>query len=196
MWGFAGLLTHVERDDVTDPSPYDVGMHSVHLITTGGTIEKRYVEQAGSMENTEPQIRRCLSLLRLPDIEITVEELMNKDSLFMTDDDRRLIAERVIAKAEAGVPVLVTHGTDTVVETGTVVAEALAHNPGAGNVPVVFTGAMTPFGIEGSDAIQNLTESLLATRLLQGGVFLVFHGDVFPIGHVAKDRENSRFRRV
>jgi len=175
---------------------YDVGMHRVHLITTGGTIEKRYVEQAGSMENTEPQIRRCLSLLRLPDIEITVEELMNKDSLFMTDEDRKLIAERALAKAIEGVPVLVTHGTDTVVETGRVVADALAHNSGSGNVPVVFTGAMTPFGIEGSDAIQNLTESLLATRLLNGGVFLVFHGDVFPIGHVAKDRENSRFRHA
>ncbi|MEK6398220.1 MAG: asparaginase domain-containing protein, partial [Terriglobus sp.] len=167
-----------------------------HLITTGGTIEKRYVEQAGSMENTEPQIRRCLSLLRLPDVEVTVEELMNIDSLLMTENDRKLIAERVIANVVDGVPVLVTHGTDTVVETGKVVAEALAHHAGAGNVPVVFTGAMTPFGIEGSDAIQNLTESLLATRLLQGGVFLVFHGDVFPIGRVVKDKEHSRFRLV
>ena len=171
-------------------------MHRVHLLTTGGTIEKRYVEQAGSMENTEPQIRRCLSLLRLPDSEITVEELMNKDSLFMTDDDRALIASHILAKAMEGVPVLVTHGTDTVVETGVVVANALARHAGASNVPVVFTGAMTPFGIEGSDAIQNLTESLLATRLLPGGVFLVFHGDVFPMQHVRKDRELSRFVRV
>ena len=171
-------------------------MHRVHLLTTGGTIEKRYVEQAGSMENTEPQIRRCLSLLRLPETDITVEELMNKDSLLMTDEDRALIAQHVIASVVEGVPVLVTHGTDTVVETGTVVAQALAKNPAAGNVPVVFTGAMTPFGIEGSDAIQNLTESLLATRLLPGGVFLVFHGDVFPMQHVRKDREHSRFVRV
>ncbi len=171
-------------------------MHRVHLLTTGGTIEKRYVEHAGSMENTEPQIRRCLALLRLPETEITVEELMNIDSLDMTDKDRRLIAERVLAAVIEGTPVVVTHGTDTVVETGRVVAAALARNPAAGNVPVIFTGAMTPFGIEGSDALQNLTEALLATRLLSGGVFLVFHGEVFPIGKVQKDRERSRFVAV
>ncbi len=171
-------------------------MHHVHLLTTGGTIEKRYVEQAGSMENTEPQIRRCLAHLRLPETEITVEELMNKDSLFMTDEDRRLIADRVLARAVDGIPILITHGTDTVVETGKVVAAALAGHPGTGNVPVILTGAMTPFGIEGSDALQNLTEALLATRLLPGGVFLAFHGDIFPIHHVEKDRENSRFRLV
>jgi L-asparaginase len=171
-------------------------MHRVHLLTTGGTIEKRYVEQAGSMENTVPQIRRCLSLLRLPDTEITVEELMNIDSLLMTDEHRHLIAQQALAKAVEGIPILITHGTDTVVETGKVVAATLARNPGAGNVPVVFTGAMTPFGIEGSDALQNLTEALLSTRLLSGGVFLAFHGEVFPIHRVKKDRENSRFLSV
>ena len=169
-------------------------MHRVHLITTGGTIEKRYVEQDGSMENTEPQIRRCLSLLRLPETDITVEELMNKDSLFMTDEDRHTIAERVLASATDNIPVLITHGTDTVVETGKVIATALSHS--THQIPVILTGAMTPFGIEGSDALQNLTEALLATRLLPGGVYLAFHNEVFPIAHVTKDRERSRFIRT
>ena len=84
---------------------------------------------------------------------------------------------------------MVTHGTDTVVESGLAVAARLRQPA----VPVVFTGAMTPFGIEGSDAMQNLTESLLATRLLRGGVWLVFHGEVFPIDAVRKDRDRSRF---
>jgi L-asparaginase len=170
-------------------------MHRVALLTTGGTIEKRYVEQAGSMENTEPQMRRCLSMLRLPGTDITVEELMNKDSLVMTTEDRSLIAWHVLAYVTAGTPVLVTHGTDTVVETGLVVEAALAQVPEAARVPVVFTGAMTPFGIEGSDALQNLTEALLATRLLTGGVFLAFHGEIFSIANVRKDRQNSRFVR-
>jgi L-asparaginase len=169
-------------------------MHRVHLITTGGTIEKRYVEHAGSMENTHPQIRRCLALLRLPTTAVTVEELMNKDSLFMTDEDRALIADRVLASVAQGIPVLITHGTDTVVETGKVVAQALQST--AYEVPVVCTGAMTPFGIEGSDALQNLTEALLATRLLPAGVFLSFHGEVFPIDKVRKDRERSRFLSI
>lgn len=167
-------------------------MRKLHLITTGGTIEKRYVEQAGAMQNTEPQIRRCLQMLRLTDTSISVEELMNKDSLVMTETDRRQIAEHVADAAARGEPVLVTHGTDTMVETGLVVQAELREL----RVPVVFTGAMTPFGVEGSDAVQNLTESLLATRLLAPGVYLVFHGEVFPIGEVSKDRENSRFVRT
>ena len=164
-------------------------MRTVHIITTGGTIEKRYVEHAGAMQNTEPQIRRCLQMLRLPDTAIAVEELMNKDSLLMTEEDREQIADRVAAAAARGDAVLVTHGTDTMVETGLIVAERAQGL----RVPVVFTGAMTPFGVEGSDAIQNLTEALLATRLMPPGVFLVFHGEVFPIEKVVKDRENSRF---
>ena len=164
-------------------------MHHVHLITTGGTIEKQYVEHAGSMLNTEPQIRRCLAQLRLPGTSIIVEELMNKDSLVMTEQDRQHIAERVREAAGKRTPVLVTHGTDTLVQTGRVVLDALPNL----SVPVVFTGAMTPFTVEGSDALQNLTESLLATRLLAPGVYLVFQGEVFPIHRVRKDVAHSRF---
>lgn len=164
-------------------------MRRVHILTTGGTIEKRYIEQNGEMRNTEPQIERCLARLRLPGLQVTVEALMNKDSLDMTDADRNFIADRVAAAAAQGTPVLVTHGTDTVVETGKVVAARLPDL----RAPVVFTGAMTPFGIEESDAMQNLTEALLATRLMPPGVFLSFHGEVFPIQQVQKDRQNSRF---
>ena len=171
-------------------------MHRVALLTTGGTIEKRYVEQDGSMENTEPQIRRCLRLLRLPSTDIHVEELMNKDSLVMTEDDRAAIAERVLAHAATGTPVVVTHGTDTVVETGKVVAERLSAELPSLHTPVLFTGAMTPFGIEGSDALQNLAEALLASRLLSAGVYLSFHGEVFPIADVRKNKETSRFVRL
>lgn len=171
-------------------------MHRIALLTTGGTIEKRYVEQDGSMENTEPQIRRCLRLLRLPTTDIHVEELMNKDSLWMTDEDRTAIADRVLYHASQGLPVVVTHGTDTVVQTGKAVAAALMANLPQLRHPVVFTGAMTPFGIEGSDALQNLTEALLSSRLVTPGVFLAFHGEVFPIGEVQKQRETSRFVRL
>ncbi len=167
-------------------------MHRVHVVTTGGTMEKRYVETDGLMQNTESQIPRCLARLRLPETAVTVETLMNKDSLLMDDADRSAIAERVAAAVERGLPVVVTHGTDTMVESGRVVAAGLPDL----RVPVVFTGAMTPFGIEGSDAMQNLTEALLATRLLGGGVWLAFHGEVFPIGEVRKDRQHSRFVRV
>lgn len=165
---------------------------TIHLITTGGTIEKRYVEQMGAMVNTEPQIRRCLSMLRLGSTQVDVQELMNKDSLLMTDEDRASISDAVAGQLASSTPVVVTHGTDTMVQTGLAIAARIP-TPAA---PVVLTGAMTPFGIEGSDAMQNLTESLLATQLLSPGVYIVFHGEVFPIANVMKDIENSRFVRL
>jgi L-asparaginase len=60
-------------------------------------------------------------------------------------------------------------------------------------VPIVLTGAMSPLGFEGSDGLQNLTESLLAARLLSAGIYIVIHGQVFPVGQVRKDRILSRF---
>jgi len=167
-------------------------MRQIHLITTGGTIEKRYNEQMGTMSNTEPQIRRCLQMLRLGDTDISITELMNKDSLVMTEEDRDLIAATVLPSTIAGTPVIITHGTDTMVQTGL----RIVHRIPSPTAPIILTGAMTPFGIEGSDAIQNLTESLLASSLVAPSTYIVFHGEVFPIHNVEKDYQNSRFRRL
>ena len=59
--------------------------------------------------------------------------------------------------------------------------------------PIILTGAMTPLGFEGSDGLQNLTESLFAARLLSPGVFVVMHGQVFPVGRVRKDKDKATF---
>src|SRR5436190_22895084 len=91
-------------------------MQQIHVITTGGTIEKIYSEQRGSVENLEDRIERYLARLRLPDVQIDTTRLMNKDSLEMTDQDRAHILEAVRAKLDA--PIVITHGTDTMVETG------------------------------------------------------------------------------
>ena len=63
------------------------------------------------------------------------------------------------------------------------------------NVPLILTGAMTPLGFEGSDGLQNLTESLFAARLLGPGVFVVMHGQVFPVSAVRKDKDKATFVR-
>jgi L-asparaginase len=86
-------------------------------------------------------------------------------------------------------PIVITHGTDTMVETGLLLQKSL---PGL-QIPVVLTGAMTPLGFEASDGLQNLTESLLAARVLPAGVYVVMHNQVFPVDRVRKDREASRF---
>ena len=165
-------------------------MQRIYVIATGGTIEKVYSEQTGNVQNLDSKIDRYFKMLRLPDGEIAVTHLMNKDSLEMTDGDREKVLQTVREKlaAEAG-PVVITHGTDTMVETGLLLQSNLTEL----RYPIVLTGAMTPLGFEDSDGLQNLTESLLAARVLPSGVYVVMHNQVFPVDRVRKDRELARF---
>ncbi len=162
----------------------------IYLVSTGGTIEKVYSETSGTVQNVDFKLDRYLQQLRLPDLEIEAVRLMNKDSLEMTPDDRDLILATVRAKlAQQPAPFVITHGTDTMVETGMY----LKNNIEALPVPIILTGAMTPLGFERSDGLQNLTESMIAARILQPGVWLIMHNEVFPIDRVRKDRERAVF---
>jgi L-asparaginase len=164
-------------------------MQRIYVIATGGTIEKVYSEQTGAVQNLDSKIDRYFRLLRLPDADIQVTHLMNKDSLEMTDADRQRVLAAVREKLRDPAPVVITHGTDTMVETGLLLEKNLPDLRFA----VVLTGAMTPLGFESSDGLQNLTESLFAARVLAPGVYVVMHNQAFPIGHVRKDRELARF---
>ena len=160
----------------------------IHLLTTGGTIEKIYSEQTGQVENLTAKIDRYLQQLRLPDSQIEITPLLNKDSLEMTDADRQMVLAAVSGKV-ASAPVVITHGTDTMVDTGRLLKRKL----GVLRNPIVLTGAMTPLGFERSDGLQNLTEALFAARTLEPGVWIVIHGQTFDVDHTRKDRENARF---
>jgi hypothetical protein len=100
-------------------APGRLEMQRIYVIATGGTIEKVYSEQTGNVQNLDSKIDRYFRMLRLPDAEIAVTHLMNKDSLEMTDADRERVLAAVREKLEAdAAPVVITHGTDTMVETG------------------------------------------------------------------------------
>jgi L-asparaginase len=162
---------------------------TVYVLTTGGTMEKTYSERTGGVANLDNKIDRYLSLLRLPECDVNIVPVMNKDSLEMTDADRVLILGMVRAILKENAAIVITHGTDTMVETGLYLQRALPTLA----VPIVLTGAMTPLGFEGSDGLQNLTESLLAAQLLGPGVYIVMHGGVYPADRVRKDHALSRF---
>ena len=167
-------------------------MTVLYVVTTGGTIEKAYSEQQGVVANLDSKIDRYLRLLRLPDSDVRVVPLMNIDSLEMTDSDRARILETVKGLLPEKAPILITHGTDTMVETGLYLQRGLPEL----DVPIVMTGAMAPLGFEGSDALQNLTESLFALRVLPAGIYVVSHNQVFPISNVRKDRTLGRFVKI
>src|SRR5258705_10531694 len=133
-----------------------VPVRKITLITTGGTIEKTYDEHTGELANRRSLVRRMLSELRLEETEVDVFELMSKDSLQMTEADRVRILEAVRATGaceEGGTTggIVVLHGTDTLALTG----QYLYDNLQGPRVPVVLTGAMRPFEMKQSDALQN-----------------------------------------
>jgi L-asparaginase len=164
-------------------------MQRIYVIATGGTIEKVYSEQTGNVQNLDTKIDRYFRLLRLPDADIQITHLMNKDSLEMTDADRAHVLATVRKKLKDQAPIVITHGTDTIIDTGLLLQRSLSDL----SVPIVLTGAMTPLGFESSDGLQNLTEALLAVRVLSPGVYIVMHNQVFPVDRARKDRELSRF---
>ena len=165
-------------------------MRHIELITTGGTIEKTYDEMTGALTNRKPIVERMLRRLKLVDTEVRHRPLLHKDSLDMTDEDRQLIVAEVREAIKTADGVLVLHGTDTLCVTG----ELLHTEFPTVRVPVVLTGAMRPFEMIRSDALQNLTEALLATSLLPPGVYVAAHGRTLRFPGVVKDRQAGTFR--
>jgi L-asparaginase len=160
----------------------------VTLVTTGGTIEKTYDERRGTLSNQAPVLTDMLRRLRLAELGVGMRHLLAKDSLLITAAERRAIVEAVLEEAQ-GAPVVVLHGTDTLVKTGRAICQQCPKPPN----PICLTGAMRPFGYEQSDAVQNLTEAILAARLLPAGVYVVFHGLALPLPAVRKDRKSGHF---
>ncbi len=165
----------------------------VILITTGGTIDKTYDEGEGTLENRDSLIKQALvARLRLPYTELEVFSIMSKDSLYMTDEDRSLICIYMKNQLNRNIPIVVLHGTDTMTHT----AEFCLKNIGEVNVPIVFTGAMKPLGFSDSDAQQNVTEALLAAKLLKPGFYVSFHNRIFNVPHVKKNKDKRTFEEV
>lgn len=166
---------------------------TIRILTTGGTIEKSYSESEGTLKNRASIIRDGLiASLRLPYTHLELESVMNKDSMDMDDGDRAKIAAAIAETVEQGEPIVVLHGTDTMSAT----AEYCFEQLGAPKVAVVFTGAMRPMGFIDSDARQNVTEALLAARLMAPGFYIAFHNRVFPLPGVRKNRDTGTFEAV
>ena len=155
------------------------------ILTTGGTIDKTYNEFDGSLANSRSVLDVILGSLRLPDLFVRHVVVMHKDSLDMTEDDRLLILKAVKDALPNSDAVVVLHGTDTLSKTGEVLHSELDDL----EIRVILTGAMRPYEFRDTDAVQNVTEALLAARLLEGGVYAVMHNRVLPFPGVTKDRQ-------
>lgn len=165
-----------------------MGSFRLAIISTGGTIEKTYQTRSGELRNETSVLDHMLHRIELPEVEIKRVSLMNKDSLEMTATDHASIATAAHDAAVEADGVIVVHGTDRLANSGEATCEV-----GIPDAPVVFTGAMRPYELRNTDALQNLTEALLAVRLLAPGVYVAMHNKVLRFPGVTKDVEAGTF---
>jgi L-asparaginase len=157
---------------------------SIKLLLTGGTIDKSYNESNGELYFTDSHIAEMLELGRNR-AEINIQQVLFKDSLQMDDADRRKILQACRHATEGRV--LITHGTDTMVETAKTLAAANMDKT------IVLTGAMVPFVFKHSDAMFNLGFALGALNNLSEGVYIAMNGKVFDWDKVAKNLDLGEF---
>ena len=161
-------------------------MHdALAILVTGGTFDKEYDELTGRLFFRDTHVVEMLRLGRSR-LDISVETVMMVDSLDMDDEGRATIVERCRERAERSI--VVTHGTDTMVET----AKALAAG-GLDGRTIVLTGAMVPYAFGSSDGLFNLGSALSFVQILPPGVYIAMNGRCFNWDRVRKNRESGTF---
>jgi L-asparaginase len=163
---------------------------SIRIVVTGGTFDKEYNELTGSLAFKATHLPEMLRLGRCR-VDVSVRTLMMIDSLDMTDADRARIVDDC-RKAEEP-RIVVTHGTDTMVETARALAAAL---PAGGGKTIVLTGAMIPYAFGSSDGLFNLGSALSFVQALPPGVYIAMNGRCFQWDRVQKNKETGVFEAV
>jgi L-asparaginase len=162
----------------------------VQVFTTGGTIDKVYFDAQSEYEVGEPQVAGIMRNAGVG-FDFAVESLFRKDSLELTAEDRTEIAQRV-AEAPAD-RIILTHGTDTMVETAQTVEAALG---AAAGKTVVLVGSLTPARFRSTDAEFNIGFAAAAVQALPAGVWIAMNGRFFRPGDVRKNRDANRFESL
>jgi L-asparaginase len=161
-------------------------MDELLVVTTGGTIDKVYFDDKSDYQVGEPQIGRILKELGVA-FRFNVIPILRKDSLHIDAADRELM--RATIAAQAARHVLVTHGTDTMVDTAKVLSQV------AGKT-IVLTGALNPAGFRGSDAEFNIGTAVGAVQSLPPGVYIAMNGRVWDPARVRKNVAANRFEAL
>jgi len=157
---------------------------AIRILITGGTFDKEYDELHGTLYFKDTHLPEMLSLGRCK-LEVTTRTVMMVDSLDMTDEDRELILEQCRKSPED--EIVVTHGTDTMVETARLLGSVIRDKT------VVLTGAMVPYAFGSSDGLFNLGSALSFAQTLPHGTYIAMNGRCFRWDNVRKNRELGIF---
>jgi L-asparaginase len=158
------------------------------ILITGGTLDKQYNPLNGALIFNQSSVTDMLAQSRNT-LEIDIDTLMLKDSLEMNDNDRLFISQACNECDDKHV--IITHGTDTMVESAQIIAAQLAPNK-----TVVLLGAMVPYQFKRSDALFNLGCAITAVQILPVGVYITMNGQVFDYREVQKNRTLGKFVSV
>jgi len=159
----------------------------IRIFVTGGTFDKEYNERDGTLSFKDTHLPEMLRLGRCR-IDVAVRTLMMVDSLDMSSADRALILDQCRQAPESRI--VVTHGTDTMVETA---RELGATFPFSGEKTIVLTGAMVPYAFGSSDGLFNLGSALSFVQALPGGVYIAMNGRCLQWDKVRKNRDTGTF---
>jgi L-asparaginase len=160
---------------------------TIRIFVTGGTFDKEYDELVGRLYFKDTHVSEMLRLGRCR-VDVSVRTLMMVDSLEMTDTDRQTIVSNCRQSAETRI--VVTHGTDTMVETARALAAAIADKT------IVLTGAMIPYAFGSSDGLFNLGSALSFVQVLPPGVYVAMNGTAFPWDRVRKNVQTGFFEAL
>lgn len=159
----------------------------IKIFVTGGTFDKEYNELNGQLFFKETHLNEMLSLGRSR-IDVHIATLMMIDSLDMTDADRKIISDSCINTPED--KIVVTHGTDTMVETACYLAKTVTDKT------IVLTGAMVPYKFGSSDGLFNLGSALAFVQTLPKGIYISMNGRYFLWDNVRKNRSAGEFEET
>ena len=160
---------------------------SVRILITGGTFDKEYDEITGKLYFKDTHMREILVLGRSK-LEVKIRTLMLVDSLDMTNDDRDVILDNCRRVSEN--QIVITHGTDTMTETGKVIANAKLEKT------IILTGAMIPYKFGSSDGLFNLGCALAFSQTLPHGVYIAMNGRYFDWNKVEKNKKTGVFEEL
>lgn len=159
----------------------------IKIFVTGGTFDKEYDEIKGQLYFNETHLPEILRLGRCT-LEIDIQTLMMIDSLHMSPQDRESVVNE--CKGCENKQIIITHGTDTIVETAQMIAEA--------EIPktIILTGAMIPYKFGSSDGLFNMGCALAFVQTLANGVYITMNGRYFVWNNVRKNREEGFFEEI
>ena len=160
---------------------------AIKIFLTGGTFDKEYNELDGSLSFKNTHLHEMLALGRSC-VPVDIVTLMMIDSLYMTEDDRETIAQNCIKTDEERI--VITHGTDTMMETARVLAEKVKGQT------IVLVGAMIPYKFGNSDGLFNLGAALAFAQTLPAGVYIAMNGRYFTWDNCRKDKQTGTFEAL